>query len=945
MEDHLNIISRTISGYITDNAAFFVFPSEIEARLWAEKALEITQAGTVALERFIAWDRFKEEAVQSHVQGKKSVSAVLRRLFTEKLAEKNGEAPFFTSLIPPEFAADGTVFAEWLTSILPSLSLWKRKYAEAGHGSPDTEDADLSVLEKEYTAFLDEHGLFEPAWEKPPLRKNDGTYFIFFPEAIEDFAEYAQLLTGAPGITIVSTPCDGKMEKLYCYATVREEIKAAAARILEMHDEEKIRFSDIAVSVTNLDENEPYILREFALRNIPVEYRSGKALADYSAGRLFALMQNCAETDFSFTALKALILNNQLPWKFPELNEQLIRFGIDNNCVASWREKGALTDVWEASFVLAPRETRLAAYYRTLKKSISSICASPSFADIRNRYFAFRDRADFFDPQLFTEEANDVLGRCIEELSALILVEKEYPGITPPSPFAFYLSVLKDKKYVPQSAYTGVSIFPYRVAAATPFARHLVLGADQISATVLYRPLSFLRPDKRIRLGAEDTNASDTFFRLYLLPPADSGHSPEKPYVYVSCAEQTFSSWTAPHGNFAGFLEQAPSVPPDAFDTERLWWAGTEGTRRFPRQLFSVQKSGYDAWAAPPRTDAATSAAEREHIASLLREKLYSLKYTASGDRQKLILKVSATDLKEFFICPVQWLYGRILAVQEFSLEAHLMDETAMGNLYHEILKNLFHRIAAEDGTFRNAHIDTYKMWTNEYTDEACSQYPAFQGPLAKPLLSSQSAAVASRLRAFIETEAMYFDGYAVGPLERSFSSEKDGVLLFGKIDRVSFTPDGAPVIVDYKTNTLPERTACISDEENTLSDFQIPMYIDLYESHARGKGLTSQAGTEVETALFFSILKKDLNVITGSVVNGITGKTKPARNIVTREKYQPTIEAFYDAVKKYGSAVEQLRFVLETPVPFDTCQECTYKNICRTTFIISGKHSCHITL
>lgn len=115
------------------DSSVFVFPSDIAATLWREKALFITQAGTLPSSRFIAWDRFKEEAVKANVAGKTPVSAILRKLYVLDFTMRNAAAvlsqksPFLTRLIPPEYAADGSLFNKSLARILPQLALWELK--------------------------------------------------------------------------------------------------------------------------------------------------------------------------------------------------------------------------------------------------------------------------------------------------------------------------------------------------------------------------------------------------------------------------------------------------------------------------------------------------------------------------------------------------------------------------------------------------------------------------------------------------------------------------------------------------------------------------------------------------------------------------------------------------------------------------------------------------
>jgi hypothetical protein len=604
----MNIVIETITGRIHDQKARFVFPSETASSLWARKICCLPGIRSVASNRFLAWDRFKEEVIRAEVQDKRPVSSVIRSLFTGALIRKNAEAAArntaedegfpFRALIPPEFAGGGAVFSASIAGMLPSLSLWENR---RNPSSADDEDRDMVLLKREYAEFLDRSDLFEPAWERPPLRDRDHDYYIFFYEAMEDFAEFEAILKPEKTITLIKTPSPDPAP-LYLYPDSKAEIRAAALRIRTLHEERGIPFEEMAVSVPGLENMEPCLLREFSLYNIPCRSRSGKSLSEYGTGKLFSLINDCVVNDFSFDSVKALLLNGHLPWRRPDLNRRLVEFGIANNCVSAYRENGVVKDIWLEAFGNNGEEKKLRGYYEALKRSLVSIHGAKSFSEIRKRYFAFRGaswakNADktpdtdgrprgFLSPEMITEEGNAVLARCIEELSSLIHLEDEFKELIPPSPFGFFLSVLKEKRYVPQRYGGGVSIFPYRVAAASPFTCHFILNASQDAASVQYQPLRFLRRDKRRRLGFIDTDVSDIFFRLYR-PEESAEYHPE---IWVSAAEETFSGWAIPHSYFAdNTAEEPPETPPDPFLMERDWWAAgpQDGAAYpFPKRLF-----------------------------------------------------------------------------------------------------------------------------------------------------------------------------------------------------------------------------------------------------------------------------------------------------------------------------------------------------------------------
>ncbi|MDR3336226.1 MAG: PD-(D/E)XK nuclease family protein, partial [Treponema sp.] len=265
------------------------------------------------------------------------------------------------------------------------------------------------------------------------------------------------------------------------------------------------------------------------------------------------------------------------------------------------------------------------------------------------------------------------------------------------------------------------------------------------------------------------------------------------------------------------------------------------------------------------------------------------------------------------------WVFEKIFGIDRFSLEAELLDERSLGNLYHEILREFFSRIKEQDGVFNPDQVANYRTWIRECVHEAALHYPAFRGPLAAPLIIAQEKAMSKRLIRLLEMEILYFPGYGISGLEQKMELliklENGSALLNGKIDRVSLSPDGDPIIIDYKTGGFPTKLECTFDEEKGLVEFQIPLYIRLYE------GL--HTNVRVEGAFYISINRNDLGAIVG----------KPgSKQGHTRDEYQPSLDVLDNYIEEFARNLGSLHFI-----PDDTqlgrCSECSYRNICRSSY------------
>jgi ATP-dependent helicase/DNAse subunit B len=281
-------------------------------------------------------------------------------------------------------------------------------------------------------------------------------------------------------------------------------------------------------------------------------------------------------------------------------------------------------------------------------------------------------------------------------------------------------------------------------------------------------------------------------------------------------------------------------------------------------------------------------------------------------------------DLNVFYDCSIKWLYQRLFKAEEFSLEASLLDDTALGILYHKILETVFARIKEEHKVFNSQFLDTYKCWALEITRAAIIEHPAFKGPLAEPLVSSQAIGMSKKIGCLLELEAQNFDAYSIEELELPVSLNTGDLLIRGIIDRVSISPNGDAVIIDYKTSYLPEQISPDKLQETPLSEFQIPLYTKLYEEKLK----TGEGSAKINGAFFYSINGRRIKAVVG---------TQTGRNTKTlsREDYAPFLEATEKQIEAFGQKVKDLNLV-PTEIRISDCFNCAYKTACRSTYFLN---------
>lgn len=925
------MLEEVILNNIDNENSIFVFPTQVTALMWAEKILFISDTKAIALERFIAWDTFKSSAVRSVKQNRTSIPSAVRKLFSQSLLEKNislakENNAIFSSLIPEAYARYGTSFVDWIASLLPQLSSWKEKSALSIH---DDEDTDLEVLLKEYTEFLDNHDLFEPAWEKPPFYDNGFHYFLFFPSVLQDYGEYKNILNESSNITIIPVPQKQDYKHkltVFAYENTREEIRKTALYIRSLRETQNIPYTSIALHVPGIEDLYEYLTREFSLRGIPYQLRAGKTLSTYPAGTLFTLIKQCVADSFSFTSLKQLLTNTSFPWKtdIQHSIDVFLQYGITNNCLVSYETDGHFVDVWEKTLKLVPNGF-VSSFYHTLKDSILRFTSARSFSELRQAYFTYKQV--FFDSESFTKEADLVLSRCITELMNLSSLEESFNDCIPSDPLSFFCRYLDSCEYLAQTQLRGVHIFPYRAAAASPFEYSIVINAGQKQISVLYKPLEFLSRNKRDRLKIEDSNVSDDFAVLYSLSR-----------TRFSCSAKTFTGWSLPHSVFEEVKDTVHFE--DSFMSEKSIFDSVqkeEGEHRVT-YLHRVQKDSFLKWhnpLPPLQKPIALDPVSLNKVKTFLE------------DTKTKKLKISATVLREYFTCPLYFLYNNIYELKPFSLEANLLDDVFLGTIYHAILNRFFSFYKEQkiplppcSLTLNNKAAEVLDKCVHDVIEsfpESCFKYEVINA-LTVQVVKAQASSLHKKLSSFLIVFLQFFGDAKVISTEEEYLIEEKDYVLKGFIDLVLETALGV-WILDFKTGAPPSRKECLSIDNSDLADFQLALYTKLYEYNTK---------SEIYGAGFFSIHQKKFTPILGMAQNSFTKRNYPNtkkdkvfRNPEDTDEspilFSDTLKALETDIALFKTNIMSNCFSLQNGIPYETCMSCKYKAVCRTTFIVDG--------
>ena len=91
----MNSVETILLNNIDGANSLFVFPTEISLSGWADHLLKLN-GGTISMNKFIAWDEFKQNSIKSKVKNKRSIPSASTTVSAVKAEQSS-----FTSCITP----------------------------------------------------------------------------------------------------------------------------------------------------------------------------------------------------------------------------------------------------------------------------------------------------------------------------------------------------------------------------------------------------------------------------------------------------------------------------------------------------------------------------------------------------------------------------------------------------------------------------------------------------------------------------------------------------------------------------------------------------------------------------------------------------------------------------------------------------------------------------
>ena len=466
--------------------------------------------------------------------------------------------------------------------------------------------------------------------------------------------------------------------------------------------------------------------------------------------------------------------------------------------------------------------------------------------------------------------------------------------------------------------------------------RHFILHASQDALSVPSRGFDYLgealREELRPDSGA-DRDAAPAFIRAYAL----SGGS-----VTFTCPDTGFAGAEAAHGFLVSMsgVDQAPRATDPSYAAEASWISG-RGPK--PARLHRVQAVGLASAAAAAAFSPTDGASLEPQAAARAAARLHRRSASRSAPAAVDPLPgIDSTAIDNYLACPYSYLYLRLLNAGPQASGISFVDAMFIGDVYHHALARLFARIRDADGRFRPERKTEYRALVGPCLDDAFAELSRQRGPFVGIVLEAYRGKLRSYLENLVDAEASLFPDLEIGPLEMEFELEypdvEGGVVLRGRIDRVSLSAKGA-VVVDYKKGRLPSKSQVAPDDEGAIAEAQIPCYLRLVG--ANGAAIVAGSGASplsIDSAWYISI-EGDAHREPASAACAFGDDGASSRGegpYVQRSSLQDFLAAFDAALRRTVEGIFAGAFPLASKeTQKRACASCGARGICRERYAL----------
>jgi hypothetical protein len=830
-----------------------------------------------------------------------------RTFFVQGLLEENRNRadPLFSYLIRPEYRSSASRFENALVRLLPNLKeLYEGVRAVSETDSsvwPDKNEffllrTDVDTLFHRYIDFLNQYCLFEPEYEEPVILPPAEKTYVLFPEVIQDFPRFTKAFEKDRG-TLQKVPLPREKESspiLWKYENSFLELRSILVQIGKLLDKGS-KEHELAVSFPAVWEYRDILFELGKTLGVPLRIQQGMPLTEQPGGTWLQKVEQVVSARFAVSEVKEFLLDQAYPWKHRQEWRWIVQRGLRGNC-------HSLRD-WEKVFSPGEEEGELAAVWNRFVEAIWFIHGSKTPKQLLGA--AHRFSQQFFDEEAWNPVVLPVFQMSLEVIREIAETLGENGSITP---FPLALSLMKNRIYVPQQKEGGVRVFPYRVAAGAPIRNHWIVQCSQGNTQVRNAPFEWIREDIKEALHLKGSDLSQQFLELYAVSGEEVGFSYS---IESRSGAQLPAGWFVASGYVKPAEDREEAKTLDPLEIEKEHW------------MFSKESTGWkecntgSRWIPLPyQQEGALRYLERSRG-----ERLDITRQNLRSERiRKAILDqispegiptFSPTGLECFALCPLQFLFEKVLGLKEELFDLWFQDFALEGSVFHEAFRLFYRNIQGGAGFLCREDREKYLDLIPEVVKGALFLPALREKRPFLPVLKALEQELQEKIAAFIEVELQEFEGWRIAALEQEGTYQEGEVALRGRIDRISESPGKEGFcLVDYKTGRVVGKKklkAAVRGEDPQYPFYQIPSYVLLAES------------------LGFPILRAAYYLVKGSTYQVVFGE---GANL-SEDDRELSLERVKKALVETAAKVKSGSFHGSA----QDCSYCSFRSLCRRKY------------
>ncbi len=474
-------LREDIFGYLDDGKTTLVFPTENAARHWLSMYARQRRTSVLA-DRAIALDSFKELFAPVHSQ--KPSNKYHRLAFAASLLSSKTSGLRY--LYNDSYYSYRRRFIPLIVRIIPSLM--------------ELDDVsvlnsalrmDLQTIRSRYGQFLQQHGLFEPGWEKHDIRFYKGPKLNHVLVGYDCDIQMQRLMDELGEVEGVGFLVLEETESAcyHQYSTEEAELDEVFHRLHELKIE-NVATSDIIISTPSFDSLLPRLERKALEFGVPLSFMGSVDISKTVPGRYLNAVLQCLSEQLSFASMENLLLNSSFPYKDMDVNQTLIRFMIDKNV-----GNGSLDMTNDPLYLVLRRfgDQRAFDLYVRLKSSLNALRRSRDIRSLSESLHALTTL--LFGGDEFNngpQEDKDVYSFILSELSVLGKVLSD-TSLAMDDMFTTFMDAIGGLSYVRQESRDGIRVYRYGQDPLLYVQWHFVIGLNDSNSILVQSELDFLQ--------------------------------------------------------------------------------------------------------------------------------------------------------------------------------------------------------------------------------------------------------------------------------------------------------------------------------------------------------------------------------------------------------------------------------------------------------------------